>query len=85
MVKLICQPHVNRCVCQGVCVGVCVRGMFGVYVVLLWGSISEEIKLNPQENDFSLFLDLFILNLYLPEEYTVYTTYVKHLTELAEI
>lgn len=79
--KLTCQPHVNEYMCHGVCVcvlggmrvGVCV---FRVYVLLLWESISAEIKLNPQENDFSLFLDLLTLNLYLPEKYTLYT-YVK--------
>ena len=59
--------HVPWCLC------VCV---FRVYVLLLWESISPEIKLNPRENDFCLFLDLLSLNLYLPEKYTLYT-YVK--------
>lgn len=81
VMKLICQPHVNEYMCHGVCVcdrggmcgGVCV---FRVYVLLFWESISPEINLNPQENDFFLFLDMLTLNLYLPEKHTLYT-YVK--------
>lgn len=60
------------CVCWEVAVGVCV---FRVYVLLLWESIFAEIKLNPQENDFSV-LRPANSELIFNEKYTLYT-YVK--------